>query len=129
MEPKDLPMVSHEELLAVVTERQRQLAEWRASHEALRAEIGQLTRGGTRQAAPFAKGSRVVAPKPPGRQPGTGTFRFRAAPPPEAMPQPPVDVLVLREACPTCGGLLEEARGDCAYRTALAARPRPPVSQ
>jgi hypothetical protein len=46
----------------------------RASHEALRAEIDQLKRGGKRQAAPFSTGTRTTAPKSPGRKPGTGTF-------------------------------------------------------
>jgi transposase len=129
MEPKDLPLLSHEELLAWVTELQRQIVEVRASNEALGAEIDQRKRGGTRQAAPFSKGTRVAEPMPPGRTPGTGTCRSREAPPPETMTQPPVDVLVMREACPACGGLLEEARVDCAYRTELAARPRPQVTQ
>jgi transposase len=129
MEPKDLPMLSHEELLALVTELQRQIAELRASNEALRAEIDQLKRGGQRPAAPFSKGTRVAEPKPPGRKPGTGTFRSREAPPPGTITQPPVDVLVMREACPACGGLLEEARVDFAYRTELAARPHPQVTQ
>jgi hypothetical protein len=38
-EPKNVPTLSREELLALVVELQRQIAEWRASHEALRAEI------------------------------------------------------------------------------------------
>jgi cell division protein FtsB len=44
-------MLSYEELLALVAELQRQVAELRASNEALRAEIEQLTRGGKRQAS------------------------------------------------------------------------------
>lgn len=70
MESKDLSMLSPEELLALVTELQRQIGELRASNEALRAEIDQLKRGGKRQAAPFSKGTRVAEPKPPGRKPG-----------------------------------------------------------
>ena len=92
MEPRDLPEVSREELLALVVELPRQITEWRASHEALRAEIDRLTRGGKRQAAPCSKGTRVAEPKPPGRKPGSGTFRYREAPPPEAITEPPVDV-------------------------------------
>jgi transposase len=128
-EPRDLPALSREELLALVVELQRQLRELRASHEALRAEIDQLTRGGKRQAAPFSKGTRVADPKPPGRKPGSGTFRYREAPPPEAITEPPVDVRVTLDACPACGGLLEEERVDLAYRTELPALPRPQVTQ
>jgi hypothetical protein len=88
-EPKDLPALSREELLALVVALQRQITEWRASHEALRVEIEQLKGGGKRQATPFSRGTRVTDPKPPGRQPGSGTFRYREAPPPEALTSPP----------------------------------------
>src|SRR5262245_39629926 len=122
LKPQHLPTLSREELLALVAELQRQIA-------ALRAEIDALKRGGKRQAAPFAKGTRVAEPKPPGRMPGTGTFRCREAPPPEDMTQPPVEVKVTQDACPACGGPLEETRVDLAYTTELPARPRPQVTQ
>lgn len=120
--PEPLPTLSREELLAIVVELQRQIA-------ALRAEIDELKRGGKRQAAPFSKGSRVAEPKRPGRKPGSGTFRYRAAPPPEAITEPPVDVHVTLDACPACGGPLAEERVDFAYRTELPPRPRPQVTQ
>ena len=44
----------------------------------LRAEIEQLKRRGG--AAPFSKGTHKTDPKPPGRKPGQGFFRFRNAP-------------------------------------------------
>ena len=128
--------MSRDELLAWVaerqrqhTERQRQVAEVTASHEALRAEIDPRTRRGKRQAAPCSKGRRVTQPKRPGRKPGRGTFRYRDTPPPETITEPPVDVPVTLEAGPVCGGPLEEARVDCAYRTELPERPRPNVTQ
>jgi transposase len=111
-EPKDVPALSREEVLALVVELQRQLAEWRASNENLRAELEQLKQGGKRQAAPFSRGTRVTDPKPPGRKPGSGTFRDREAPPPEALTEPPVEVPVTRDECPTCGGPLAEERVD-----------------
>jgi hypothetical protein len=114
--------LSREELLALVVERQRQIA-------ALRAEIDELKHGGKRQAAPFSKGSRVAEPKSPGRKPGAGTFRYREAPRPAAITERPVDVPVRLAACPACGGPLEEARGDCAYRTELPERPQPQVTR
>ena len=71
--PEHLPMLSREDLLALVAELQRQIAALTATNEALRAEIDQLKRGGKRQAAPFSKGIHVTDPKPPGRKPGAGT--------------------------------------------------------
>jgi hypothetical protein len=62
LEPKDRPALSREALLALVAELQRQLAELRASNEALRVEIDQLKHDGKRQAAPFSRGTRVPAP-------------------------------------------------------------------
>jgi transposase len=70
-------------LLVLVVEVHHRIVELTASNEALRAEREQLKRGGKRQAAPFAKGTRVANPKPPGRKPGSGTFCDRAVPPPE----------------------------------------------
>jgi hypothetical protein len=129
MEPRNLPELSREELLAWVVELQRQVTELCASNEALRAEVDQLKRGGKRQAAPFSKDSRVAEPKPPGRKPGAGTFRYREAPPPEAITEPPVDVRVTLDACPTCGGPLQEERVDVAYWSEIPARPQPQVTQ
>jgi transposase len=122
-------MLSREDLLVLVAELQRQIAALTATNEALRAEIDQLKRGGKRQAAPFSKGTHATDPKPPGRKPGAGTFCYRAAPPPEAITEPPVDVPVMGDACPTCGGPLEETHIDLAYTTELPERPRPTVTQ
>jgi transposase len=127
-EPPDLPALSREDLLALVVALQRQVAELTAHNDALRAELDQLTRSGKRQAAPFSKGTRVPAPKPPGRKPGSGPFRYREAPPPEAITEPPVDVTVTLAACPVCGGLLTEERVDLVYRTELPEHPRPKVT-
>ena len=120
--PEHLPTLSREALLALVAELQGQIA-------ALRAELDELRRGGKRQAAPFSKGARVAEPKPPGRKPGTGTFRYRAAPSPEDITEPPVEVKVTQDACPACGGPLEEERVDLAYTTEIPERPRPRVTQ
>jgi transposase len=122
IKPRDLPALSREELLALVVELPRQITE-------VRAEIDQLKGGGKRQAAPFSKDTRVAKPKPPGRQPGAGPFRCREAPPPEAITALPVDGKVTLEACPACGGPLEEERVDLAYRTEIPERPRPQVTR
>jgi transposase len=119
--PKDLASLSREDLLVLVAELQHQIAE-------LRAEIEQLKRGGKRQAAPFSQGTRVADPKPPGRKPGSGPCRYREAPPPEAITEPPVDVRVSLQACPACGGPWAEERVDLAYTTELPRLPRPTVT-
>ena len=134
--PEPRTPLSWEAVLALVTELERENAELRrqvadltACHEALRAEIDQLKRRGKRQAAPCSKGTRKSAPKRPGRKPGAGTFHYREAPPREAITEPPVDVKVILDACPACGGPLEEERVDFAYRTELPPCPRPQVTQ
>jgi transposase len=127
--PRDPVSLSREDLLVLVAELQRQVAELIASHEALRAEIEQLKRGGKRQAAPFSTGTRVTEPKAPGRRPGSGPFRYREAPPPEAITEPPVEVKVTLDACPKCGGRLQRERVDVAYTTEIPQHPRPQVTQ
>lgn len=134
--PDSPPVLRRDELLALVAELQRQVAalqqrvaDLTATNEALRAEIDQLKRSGKRQAAPFSKGRRVSQRKRPGRKRGTGRFRYREAPPPEAVTEAPVDVPVTLEACPACGGPLEAERVDCAYRTEIPERPRPKVTE
>jgi hypothetical protein len=117
----DLASLNRDDLLVLEAELQRQIAE-------LRAEIEQLKRGGTRQAAPYSKCTQVAAPKPPGRKPGDGLFHCREAPPPETITEPPMDVRVLIEACPMCGGPLAEDLVDWAYTTELPALPRPQVT-
>jgi transposase len=127
--PREPTSLSREELLALVTALQRQVAALITSNEALRAEMEQLKRGGKRQASPFSKGTREPAPKPPGRKPGSGPFHYRDVPPPEAITESPVEVTVTLEACPACGGPLTEERGDLVYRTELPEHPCPRVTQ
>ena len=73
--------------------------------EELRAEIEQLKRRGG--AAPFSKGTHKSDPKPPGRKPGQGFFRFRTEPKP-ATGNEQIHVPV-EGCCPACGGTLSEA--------------------
>jgi transposase len=99
-----------------------QLAAVTAKLEAALAEIERLKRGGKRQATPFSKGKRKPDPKPPGRKPGEGPFRFRNAPPEDRLAGPPVSVPVTGAVCPHCGGLLEPAGSETVWVTDL-----PPV--
>jgi transposase len=93
----------------------------------LAAEVEALKRGGKRQAAPFSKGTRVEAPKRPGRKPGRGAFRRREAPTPEALSEPPIDVPVTEPACPKCGGEWAEGRVEEASVVDLPEVVRPRV--
>lgn len=127
--PEHITSLSREELLALVGEQQRQIAELRAVNEALRAEIERLKRSAKRQAALFSRGKRVARPKRPGRKPGSGTFRYREVPPVDQLTEPPIDVPVTLPVCPACGGPLAEAGVDFAYTTDIPPRPRPTVTQ
>ena len=134
--PQDIASLGQEDLLRLVAEQQRlidqlqrQVTTLTATIEALRAENAQIRRSAKRQAAPFSKGTRVSQPKRPGRKPGAGTFSFGQPPGPEEITEPPVDVPVTLEACPECGGRLEEERVDFAYITDIPPMPRPKVTQ
>jgi transposase len=134
--PEDIASLSWEELLALVAEQQQQitqlqgqLAKATATIESLQVKVERLTREKKRQAAPFSKGTWESKPRRLGRQPGSGTFSFRQAPKPEEITEPQVEVPVTLEACPGCGGKLEEERVDLAYITDLPALPRPKVIQ
>lgn len=127
--PEPLTSLRRDELLALLVELQRQIAELTTRNAALQAEIEQLRRGTKRQAAPFSKGTRVANPKRAGRKPGSGLFHYRAAPLPAQITAPPVDVPVTLAACPACGGSLAEERVDFAYTTDIPVIPRPHVTQ
>ena len=91
--------------------------------EELRAEIEQLKRRGG--AAPFSKGARKTNPKPPGRKPGQGYFRFRSEPE-RAGEGEPVRVAVTG-CCPDCGGAPGEARQEVLSTTDIPKEPRAEV--
>jgi hypothetical protein len=116
------------ELQRQIAEQQRQLTELIARNAVLQAEMERLTREAKRQAAPFTKGTRVATPKRPGRKPGVGPFCYRALPLPEQITEPPVEVPVTFDACPTCGGPLTQVRVELAYTTDLPPIPRPVVT-
>jgi transposase len=127
--PEGIESLSREELLALVLQLQRKLTELEANVQNLRAEVDRLTRESKRQAAPFSKGTRIGQPKRPGRKPGQGSFSFRHAPSPEAITEPPVEVSVTPQSCPSCGSRLAQKRVDLAYITELPPLPQPRVTQ
>jgi len=112
-----LESLSREELIQIILNQQQII-------EQLRAEIEQLKRRGS--AAPFSKGGRKENPKPPGRKPGQGFFRFRAAPD-SAEEAEPVPVPVPTGCCPDCGGTLSEARLEMVSTIDIPAQPQPEV--
>jgi transposase len=115
LEPLD--ELSREELIQIITEL-RQL------NQRLQAEIEQLKRRGG--AAPFSKGKPKQDPKPPGRKPGQGYFRFRAAPDAVAA-SAPTAVPITEPCCPNCGGELGQPQRDIVSTTDIAEQPRPEV--
>jgi len=112
-----LESLSRDQLIQIILDQHRMI-------EQLRAEIEQLKRRGG--AAPFSKGTRKPDPKPPGRKPGQGSFRFRNAP-----DQTPGDevipVPVVERCCPDCGGWLGELRREIVSTTDVPAQPQPEI--
>jgi transposase len=112
-----LDSLSREQLIQVILDQHRMI-------EQLRAEIEQLKRRGG--AAPFSKGTSKANPKPPGRKPGQGFFRFRKAPE-QAPGQEAITVPVAAPCCPDCGGELGGLKREMVSVTDIPARPRPEV--
>jgi hypothetical protein len=117
--PPEAPLeeLNREELIALIRELARQNAE-------LREESERLKRSGYGSAAPFSKGKRKDNPKPPGRKPGQGCFRYRAAP--EQIPDEVVTAEVASQ-CPECGGKLDRVGEEWATTTDIVGNPQPQV--
>jgi transposase len=114
---EQLETLNRDQLIQIILDQYRMI-------ERLQAEIEQLKRGSG--AAPFSKGTHKTDPKPPGRKPGQGFFRFRNAPEEtpqtEAMPVP-----VAGRCCPDCGGRLGEAKQEIVTTTDIPVQPQPEV--
>lgn len=121
-------MLSREELVQVILDLRRHMAAVQAQLDTVQAELEQLRRTGKRQAAPCAKDKRKAQPQQPGRKRGQGLFRYRAAPAPAEITEPPVAVAVTQRSCPACGGTLVAEGSAYAYRTELPAPVRPQVT-
>lgn len=101
----------------------QRVAELEAHVEHLTRLLDQQRRAGKRQAAPFAKGPPKPQPKKPGRKPGSdyGTKAHRPPPTPEQIDD--VHEAPLPDACPDCGGPLDETRIDHQYQVEIPRRP------
>jgi transposase len=112
---EQLEEFSREELMQIIIELRR-------VNQRLQAEIEELKRRGG--AAPFSKGKGKADPKPPGRKPGQGFFRFRDAPR-AAEAGEVIPVPVAERCCPDCGGELGRARREMVSTTDVPAQPKP----
>jgi len=95
----------------------------RQDNERLRRERDEARRQSKRQAAPFSKGPPKPTPKRPGRKAGAahGRHGHRLPPPPEQ-----IDLVLeapLPDACPQCGGGIEETEVVPQYQTEIPRRP------
>jgi transposase len=103
---------------------QRRVAELEAQVERLTRLLDEQRRAGKRQAAPFAKRVPRPDPKKPGRKPGDayGTKAHRPPPAPEQITE--THDAPLPDACPHCGGALDETHIDQQYQVEI---PRAPI--
>src|SRR6478752_1358956 len=106
------------------SERDREIAELKKRVADLEKRLDEKERAGKRQAGPFAKGPPKGRPKKPGRQTGAKHGRHAHRPPP-----PPEDIdetleAPLPDACPHCGGELDEdADVDEQFQTDIPTKP------
>jgi transposase len=102
---------------------QRRLAELEAQVERLSRLLEQQQRAGKRQAAPFAKGPPQPEPKKPGRKPGPDYGRKAHRLPPNPGQIDEVHEAPLPDACPDCGGPLDESHTDQQYQVEIPRKP------
>ena len=120
---------TYEQLLGIIAEKDRQIAELQARVTQREARIAQLeqllekaTRAQKRQAAPFSKGTPKQDPKTPGRKPGANYGPKVHRPLPEQEPDEIIDV-PLPDQCPNCGGLAEENHVDQQFQVEIPRQP------
>jgi transposase len=97
----------------------------------LRTQVEQFTRlleeqrrAGKRQAAPFAKGPPKTKPKKPGRKSGKDYGTKAHRPPPDHIDE--TLEAPLPDACPDCGGPIDETHVDQQYQVEI---PRQPIQR
>jgi transposase len=100
---------------------QRRVAELEAQVERLLRLLDEQRRAGKRQAAPFSKGEAKKQPKKPGRKPGADYGSKAQRPPPEQIDE--IHEAPLPDACPDCGGPIDETRIDQQYQVEIPRRP------
>src|SRR5262249_53297923 len=99
----------------------RRVAQLEAQAERLTRLLEHQQHVGKRQAAPFAKGPPKPNPKKPGRKPGKGYGTKAHRPPPERIDE--VHEAPLPDACPDCGGPIEQTHVDQQYQVEIPRQP------
>jgi TolA-binding protein len=89
----------------------------------LRNDLDQLRRQSKRQAAPFSKGTPKPQPKTPGRKSGSAHGRHGHRPPPTPEQVDETLDAPLPDACPGCGGKIQETAVAVQYQTEIPRRP------
>jgi transposase len=106
----------------VIADLRHRVSQLETQVERLTGQLQQAQRAGKRQAAPFAKGPPKPEPKRPGRKPGPNYG-------PKAHRHPPAHIdevheAPLPEACPACGGQVQETHVAHQYQVEI---PRQPI--
>jgi transposase len=102
---------------------QRRVAELEAQLDRVTQLLEEQRRAGERQAAPFAKGPAKPDPKKPGRKPGADCGTKAHCMPPAPEPIDEVHEAPLPDACPDCGGAIDETHVDQQYQVEIPRRP------
>jgi len=102
---------------------QRRLTKLQAEIDTLRQQLEDARRAGKRQAGPFAKGPPKPDPKKPGRKPGKDYGPKAHRLPPAAEQIDEVHEACLPDACPDCGGLIDETHVDHQYQIEIPRKP------
>src|SRR4051812_29872381 len=101
-------------------ELERRLAEQAVAFEKrlaeLMARLEALERTSKRQAAPFSKGSPKEKPRKPGRKSGDRHGVHGHRPPPDPATIDEVLDAPLPDACPQCGGDVDETHADTIHQ-------------
>jgi transposase len=100
---------------------EREVGELKRQLEELRRLLEATQRAGKRQAAPFSKGPAKSKPKKPGRKPGDDYgVKAHREPPPQI---DEVHEAPLPDACPDCGGPIDETDIRQQYQVEIPRRP------
>src|SRR5712692_6350324 len=100
-----------------IAQLERRVAELEAQVARLMRQLEEAVRAGKRQAAPFSKGPAKSEPKKPGRKVGEDYGIKAHRQPPEQIDQ--VLEAPLPDACPDCGGPIEETEIHQQFQTEI----------
>jgi transposase len=100
-----------------IVQLERRVAELEAQVARLTSQLEEAVRAGKRQAAPFSKGPPKPVPKKPGRKAGEDYGIKAHRQPPEQIDE--ILEAPLPDACPDCGGPIEESEIQQQYQTEI----------